>query len=1087
MSSMNTQKTGRAFWRSLDELADSPEYRELLSKEFADYDPDQIVAAPNRRTFMKLMGASLALAGAAGLPGCRRWPQRQLAPFVRQPEDRAPGVEEQYATTFELGGVARPLLVESVDGRPIKVEGNPSHPQSLGATDAYCQASILDMYDPNRSRYVTVKTATGRAVRTWNDFAAVIQQIQATQGQGVAILAEAMTGPSAVYMRQALAKALPGVTWYEWEPLTRTNELEGARMAFGKPVRSVLNLDKAQVIAAFDADILHGHPASVRYSRDWAKTRTLTDGRTEISRMYAADAHLSITSSNADVRVPVAASQVGELVKAVALALGINVGGAANLGDRAALFVKDLAADLKAHPGASVLVAGPSQPPHVHALVHAINEKLGNVGKTVTYIAEPAGEGPSDLQQIAQLAKAIDAGQVTTLIMLGGNPVYDAPANLNFGAAVAKVPLSVHLSLYHDETSVLSTWHLPRSHYLECWGDARAWNGLVTLQQPLIQPLYASRSPIELLAMLAGDPVVAGYEIVRRTFAALRPQAAFEAAWRKALHEGFVLGTELPPVDVKVAGNIAETVGLTQAPTVGEFELELVQDHKLFDGRFANNAWLQEMPEPLSKITWDNAAWLAPEVIKQLGLKKGDLIRLTAGDRTLDVPVFAMPGQSPRTIKVSLGYGRKSAGYVGDSVGFDTYQLRTTENLWIVPAVQVAVTGRNYNLVTTQDHFAIDLIGLQERHNRVFGNLVRTATLEQYKEHPEFAAHPTHAMHFATMQTGEDRTGSPDKIVPLQLWEYPVEYEGHAWGMAINLNTCTGCQACVIACQAENNVPVVGKDQVDRNREMHWLRVDRYFGGDPANPRTVHQPMLCQHCETAPCESVCPVAATVHDTEGLNVMVYNRCVGTRYCSNNCPYKVRRFNYFDWHSKPLRGDMFSAMYLGIPDQQQHEMIDPIRRMQFNPEVTVRMRGVMEKCTFCVQRIKAATIPAKNEWLQGKRDTWRVNDQEIVPACAQTCPTQAIIFGDLNNPTSRVRELFKHTLSYEILKELNVRNRIRYQARVYNPTEAFAAADAPTQLLEQGGAGHGENGHGGHDDHGHGPAAPAAPKSHENSHG
>jgi molybdopterin-containing oxidoreductase family iron-sulfur binding subunit len=888
-------------------------------------------------------------------------------------------------------------------------------------------------------------------------------------------------------MRSALSKALPGVTWHEWEPVTRSNEVLGAKLAFGRPVRTVLNLDKAQVIATFDADILHGHPASVRYARDWASTRVLTGDRKTISRMYSADSHLTVTSSNADIRVPVAASQVMDLLRAVAAGLDIEAGKGADLGERAAVFAKDLAADLKAHPGAGVLVAGSSQPAEVHALVHLINEKIGAVGKTVSYVADPTG---ADASQIVELVKAIDAGQVKALLMLGGNPVYDAPADLNFGQAVGKVPLSIHLSLYEDETSLVSTWHLPRSHYLESWGDSRSWTGLVSVQQPLMMPLYASRSPIELLALLAGEKVVTGYEIVRATFSQWIGSDIFEAGFRKVLHEGMLAGSEYELAKVTVAVDVASKVAAYQAPALGEMEVQFVPDHKVYDGRFANNAWLQEMPEPLSKITWDNAAWIAPSTAKKLGVGPGSIVKITVGDRTIDAAVFAMPGQHPASVTISLGYGRRAAGYVGDSVGFDAYALRTSANLWIAPSVKIEPTGKKYTLVTTQDHFAIDKIGLEERHKRVFGNLVRTATIEQFHAEPDFAHHPTHAPEYTTMKTGPTRTGAPNKIVPLQLWEYPVKFEGHAWGMAINLNTCTGCNACVIACQAENNVPVVGKDQVRRNREMHWLRIDRYFGGDVENPRTVHQPMLCQHCETAPCESVCPVAATVHDTEGLNVMVYNRCVGTRYCSNNCPYKVRRFNYFDWHAKPIRGDMFSATWLGIPDQQPLEQIDPIRAMQFNPEVTVRMRGVMEKCTFCVQRIKAATIPAKNEHAAGKRETWRVTDGAIQPACAQTCPTQAIVFGDLNDPQSRVHKLFEHTLSYEVLKELNVRNRIRYQARVYNPTAAFAKADADT-LIENhrphtSGHGSDDHGHGAGDGHDHGhdhpaPGTPGAPGS------
>ena len=1085
MSSMNTQtpgKTGRAYWRSLDELADTPEYRQFLEKEFADYSPQQIVSSPSRRAFMKIMGASMALAGAVGLPGCRRWPEQKLAPYAKRPEGRIPGVPEQYATIFDLGGVAQPLLVSSTDGRPNKIEGNPTHPQSLGAADVYSQASVLGMYDPHRSRYVKVRGEDGQQVAsTWDAFAVVMDQVAADGGRGVAILSEATHSPTVADLRTRLTSALPAAKWYEWEPLTRANEVEGARQAFGRPVRTVLALDKAKVIACFDADILGSHPAALRYSRDWAKGRDATSGA--MNRTYVAESHFSITGTNADVRLPIPSSKVGDLLRALAGALGSDAGAAAKATENAANFIHDLAADLKANRGASVIVAGPSQPPEVHALVHLLNEQLGNVGSTITYVDEGATpDAPSHLQQITRLAEQMAAGQVKTLLILGGNPVYDAPANLDFAALLAKVPLTAHLSFYEDETSNLCTWHLPRSYYLEAWGDGRSWTGLVSVQQPLILPLYATRSPIEVLAMLLKDEVRTGYDLVRRTFAASLPAAQFEKAWRQVLHDGFVPGSEFKPAQVR-----ARNVAAPQARPLAddEFELVLVQDSKLYDGRFANNAWLQELPEPLSKITWDNAAWIAPMTAKRLGITRGDMVRIEVGGRAIDVPVFVMPGQNPATITLSLGYGRNSAGYVGNGVGFDAYQLRTTDNMWVTPGVKITPTGRAYELVTTQDHFALDAIGFAERQRRVFGNLVRSATLDQYKHLDEHAhgdepatfdnphvAAPA-AMHAPTIESPEDASADIGRKVPLQLWDAPVEFEGHAWGMAIDLNKCIGCSACVIACQAENNVPVVGKDQVKQNREMHWIRIDRYFSGDPETPESmqaVHQPVTCHHCETAPCESVCPVAATVHDTEGLNVMVYNRCVGTRYCSNNCPYKVRRFNWFDWHSKPVKGDMFSGTFLGMPDQQQLEKVDPVRRMGYNPEVTVRMRGVMEKCTFCTQRIKAATIPAKNAWTQGKRESWRVNDGEITPACAQTCPTEAILFGDLNDPNSRVREAYKSDRAYAMLKELNTRPRNRYMALISNPSPSFVEA-VPSSIVPHEPAGHDAPGTPGND---HAPA-------------
>jgi Fe-S-cluster-containing dehydrogenase component len=647
--------------------------------------------------------------------------------------------------------------------------------------------------------------------------------------------------------------------------------------------------------------------------------------------------------------------------------------------------------DLVNNRGQSVIAVGPRQPAELHALAHVLNTVLRNANRTVSYTPEPDPLRTSDSEAIQGLAESMRAGQVNTLVILGGNPVYNAPADVEFAGALAGVETSIHLSAYDDETSRLCRWHLPRAHYLESWSDGRAYDGTISVAQPLIEPLYGGMSALELLAVLVGESPARGYDLVRRTIQKILNVSDFETAWRRLLHDGILADSAPSTVspNLEPASLNRGLSGLTPKSPEDENTLEVVfvQDAGLYDGRFANNGWLQEAPDPLTKLTWDNAALLSPATAERLSVAHGDVVTLEHQGRALDAPVMIMPGQAPHSIALALGYGRRACGAVGDGVGVDTYSLRTTTAMHLASGVRIAKTGRTYQLATTQDHHAIDTVGIHERESRI-GRLIREANLDYYRYHPDFITHDQH--------------GPP----LVSLWEEHT-FEGHQWAMAIDLSLCIGCGACVVACQAENNIPIVGKENVAEGREMHWMRVDRYFAGDPERPRIVHQPVACHHCELAPCEQVCPVAATVHDDEGLNAMVYNRCVGTRYCSNNCPYKVRRFNFFNYHRK----------------------MSDVQKMAHNPDVTVRSRGVMEKCTFCIQRIKAVTIPAKN-------DRRPLADGEIIPACAQTCPTRAIVFGDLADPDSRVRKLHEHNRAYAILGELNIKPRTKYLARLHN---------------------------------------------------
>ncbi len=1004
MSSLSGQGAGKAYWRSLEDLAGSVELRALAEREF----PEGVAEEPatSRRDFLKLMGASLALAGATA---CRRWPVERIVPFAHRPEGYVPGEPVQFATAMDLAGAATGLLVTSYDGRPIKIEGNPLHPSSLGGTDPLAQAALLELYDPDRST-APLRIARGQQIASsFEDVERfsreLFRQLRERRGEGLRVLSEESSSPSLREMRSRLLRALPAARWHEWEPLTRDAAREGAALAFGRPYRSWLLLDRADVIVCLDADPLMTEPGAVRYARDFARARRAEGGR--MNRLYAIEPALSITGASADHRLALSRAAValvaGRIAAELFLRCGLPLpGGAEELRHALERFerhpfrpplVTDIVRDLLAARGRAVVLAGPGQPPAVHALVHLLNAALGNAGRTVAYAPDPDPERESHAESISALARDAGAGRVEALLLLGGNPVFDAPADVDFAGALGRVPHTIHLSLYVNETSRACAWHVPRAHFLESWGDARGHDGTLSVVQPLIEPLYDGRSPIELLAHALDDGVTSGYDIVRRTIAPALGGGDFEKGWRRVLHDGLLEGSawaaETPsPVRPTWAPALAALAEADPSAGPGRVELVFARDLSVYDGRFANNGWLQELPDPITRVTWDNPALVSPSTAAELGVGTGDLVRIRAAAREAEVAVFVLPGLPAGTMTVSPGYGRRAAGRVGDGVGFDVYPLRVGRALWRAEA-EVVPTGRRWPIASVQDHHLIDVLGMKERGRRAV-RLIREGTLADFLDHPGFAKQ-------ARGHEGE---------LP-QLYR-PWSYEGHKWGMTVDLSACIGCGSCTIACQAENNIPIVGKREVARGREMHWIRVDRYFSGTADSPEVRFQPMTCHHCENAPCEQVCPVGATLHDHEGLNVMVYNRCIGTRYCSNNCPYKVRRFNWFD----------------------NHRGLGPVEKMVFNPEVSVRSRGVMEKCTFCTQRIEAARAEAKK---QGRP----LRDGDVEPACAQACPTEAIVFGDLNDPGSRVRRLQDHPRAYGVLEEIGTRPRLKYLARLRNP--------------------------------------------------
>ncbi|HEY7243716.1 MAG TPA: TAT-variant-translocated molybdopterin oxidoreductase [Xanthobacteraceae bacterium] len=974
-------QSARTYWRALEELAETPEFAAIVEREVPRF--GEIINSLDRRTFLQLMAASMAL---GGLSACGPEPNpRQLLPYVEEPENVIPGRNRYYASAHIQDGYATGVLIAHQMARPIKVEGNPDHPASLGAASAIMQASILQLYDPRRAQTIV---GAGQ-IATWENFVSALyerrESLMASNGNGLRILTGAVSSPSLVAQISSLQQQFPAMRWHQWEALHRDNELSSATTSFGRPVERIFDLSSADRLFGIGSDLISATPGWLAYARHFAAARRPAETGGKMSRVYAIESTPTLLGAKADHRIPM---RPGEIAGSLRYLAGLLEAGPRewSLQDNPhSPWLKAAAEDLQQHRGRALVHAGREQPVEVHLLADAINGALGAFGKTVHLIAPVDASTAPKLQSLSELIEDMGSGKVDTLLIFRCNPVYDAPADLNFAAALRRIPFSASLALYDDETAQACTWRIPSRHEYEAWSDARAFDGTVTIQQPQTRPLYYGHSAQEILAVLLGNVAADDYQLLRDYWnnrAQHESRGDFEIFWHEAVRGGIVSDTAEPELALTPSSDIAERLS---ASVTDHEQLQALfrADEGTWDGRYADNPWILEMARPFTRLTWDNAALFAPSTAKRLGLKTNDVVELSVEQTKLKAPVFVLAGQARDCITLPLGWGR-AAGGLGAGVGFDAYQLRRSTDPWMSGIMSIAKTGDVYRLATTQ------------AQDRILGrDLIREGNLEQLNSNPQAVA--------------------KKKVKDESLYP-PYDYPDRAWGMSIDLNSCIGCQACTIACQAENNVPIVGKDQVLDGRVMHWLRIDRYYSGSADAPDTAFEPMPCMHCENAPCEVVCPVHATVHDHEGLNLMVYNRCVGTRFCSNNCPYKVRRFNFYAY-----------AAAAGRPPES------------WNPEVSVRGRGVMEKCTYCIQRIRTSQIAADREGRE-------LRDGEIVTACQQSCPTQAIIFGDRNDQDSAVAKRKSTPIDYVLLDELNTRPRTSYSALVRNPNPAIKGSQS-----------------------------------------
>ncbi len=976
---------GKSYWRSLNHLENNAEYRKFAESEFQE-GASEVVDPVTRRKFLSIMGASMAL---AGLVSCRR-PVEKIIPYVTKPEEITLGIAKHYASAMNLGVEVFPLLVENHEGRPTKIAGNKQHPTSNeSALNPWAYASILNLYDPDRAvevSYVDEKTTVEQFAGVWTkNYDAYV----ANQGEGLAVLSESFASPSLSKIKDEFAQTFPKARWVAYDPVSDENIYKGVEIAFGQKLRPIYHFDKANVILSFEADFLGTDSNMTQNAKGFAEARRVKTEKDSMNRLYLVESSLSQTSVMADHRLRMSSNEIGQFVKTFASEFGVINESIQYDGRRD--WVKAVVKDLKKNKGHSLIVAGRQQPAEVHVLVAAMNLVLGNQ-KTVTYHAFDKAV-VSDSDGFYALVSDMNQGKIETLFMLGGNLVYAAPTDLQFASALNKVKHPIYLGTHYNETASRSEWHVPTLHYLEAWGDAISHDGVLTVTQPMISPLFMGMNFLEMANLITTGEYLKSYELVRKTWDSILPMDIFESAWQKSLHNGYFSGTN-KPARVSVKGNL-NTFAKNIKPLklgVDNLELSYKLSPQIHDGRYANNGWLQELPDPVTKITWGNAAIISSTMAKKLDVENQDMVKIEYDGIYMKVPVWIMPGQADYTISLTLGYGRSVSGRIGTDIGFNATLLRTTKSPYITAGgVKISKSYGQTAIACVQDYHGLDTEKLAaDAIQTRLPALVREATLDEYRNEPNFTRDIT------------------EEYPEVSMWKEFLYDTGNQWGMSIDLNMCTSCNACTIACQSENNIPVIGKEQVLKGRDMSWIRIDRYFAGDIENPEVVMQPVACQHCELAPCEQVCPVAATTHTEDGLNTMTYNRCIGTRYCSNNCPYKVRRFNFHNYTKD-------------TPD---------IVQMAMNPDVSIRFRGVMEKCTFCTQRIAGARNKARLE-------DRGIMDGDIITACQEACPTEAIVFGDINDPKSRVSELKKQNRDYDLLSELNLRPRTTYLSKLRNP--------------------------------------------------
>ncbi len=1060
-------EVGPKYWRSLDQLAEKPEFRQWMEREF----PAGASLAPEgetRRNWIKLMSASFMLAGVGGFAtGCRR-PDAVLTPFAKQPDGYVHGKAQHFATAFPVRGSAIPLVAKSHDGRPVKLEGNALVPGSNGGTDSFAQATLLSLYDPDRA-YRHLRAGSDVKVEAVRDaLAETGKKFAANGGEGLVFLSEQSSSPTRVRLQGEIAAKFPKAKWFTHEPVDFSIGNRALSQLFGTEVQADYQLESARRILSLDCDFLGAEGEAYRLIRGYAKGRK--PSRETMNRLYSVESLMTLTGGNADHRLRVRPTDVIRVAAQVAVAVLTQANAPAamlsalrRLGEGApvkAEWVAACAKDLLEHKGSAVVLAGYAQPAGVHLIAQALNAVLGAFGPVVKVM--PAQTGKSD-GNIAACVEALKAG-ADTVVILGGNPAYTAPADLAFTDAVRKARQVIRLGYYEDETSKLATLNMAAAHFLESWGDARTADGTVVPVQPLIEPLFGGLTDIEVLARLLGVEKASPLDLVKATF------QGDEAAWRQFLHDGHLAGSAPEAVASSgiQLGQLTAAISELKAPEASGFDVVLFRDASVDDGRHNNNGWLQEAPDPITKVTWENVILVSSKTAKDLGVSEAahakdgqyrqPVIKVTLGNRTVEGPVWVQPGLADNTVGMALGYGRTETGRVGKGSGFNAYAIYESGSGHLATGATLAKVGRRQLVAVTQEH------GLMEGRP-----VIREANLAQFEEKPNFAANmdiDSHLPHYVPQKKELDGR-NPEKRMQ-NIYEHPYDQNPftaskiHQWGMVIDLASCVGCNACVLACQSENNIPIVGKDQVARGREMHWMRIDRYYSHDPVadvtsetaaeDPQMAIQPMLCQHCESAPCESVCPVNATVHDEEGLNVMAYNRCIGTRYCANNCPYKVRRFNFFDYNKR--EPDYASAqsqhffnfgnLYKGPLAQNRNDAPEwEIVKLVKNPDVSVRMRGVMEKCTFCVQRIEQAKIARKVE--VGNSGDVQVREGAVRTACQQACPAEAIEFGNMLDPESAVSKLKRDPRNYSVLGFLDTRPRITYLARIRNPNPEIMQAN------------------------------------------